>query len=109
MEKEKEIEQFIEKGREAEPKRERPERIEQGEEVIMEETLPESKKEEIDKEITEIEKEDLPGKTERLFQLAENKGLFYAIKVARKTGDGFLIDTFRDRLAENNYYKKFPK
>ncbi len=112
MEQEKKIiEQFIENRTEQEPSKERKE----GKKEIVEKIDPQTTvsstiaKDEQDKEVSEIEKLKFSGKVERLFKLAEIKNLFYAIEVARKTGDGYLIDVFRDRLAENNYYKKFLK
>ncbi len=112
METEKEkIEQFIEKGIETEPQviEKEPELKQKEEKQEPIPSISPKTKDEDKEEVSEIEKLQLPGKVERLFNLADSKGLFYAIEVAKKTGDGFLIDTFRDRLAQDKYYEKYLK
>ncbi len=113
MEQEKEIKEFIEIGLEKEPRPETKEKEPEKQEEKKEEEIsypPVSKKDDKEeKEISEIKELKLPAKVTRLFELAENKGLVYAIGVAKKTGDGFLIDVFRDRLAQDNYYKRYLK
>ncbi|MFI5206270.1 MAG: hypothetical protein ACHQVK_05005 [Candidatus Paceibacterales bacterium] len=45
----------------------------------------------------------------RLLDLAKTKGVVYAVHVAQKLGDGFLLDTLHDRLAKEGLYKEFIK
>jgi len=65
--------------------------------------------EEVKKEVKSLEGKALPGKIDRLFELASEKGLFFALKIAESTGDGYLIDIFHDLLAKDGIYKKFIK
>ncbi len=114
MEQEREkIEQFIERKTETEPTQEKKEEetdlIKEKKDSQQVSTTSQVKDDQQQEEVKEIEKLKLPGKIERLIKLAETKNLFYAIEIARKTGDGYLIDVFRDRLAEDNYYKRFLK
>ncbi len=109
MEQEKEIKEFIQEKYETEPVFEKKETIiqEQKEDIVEKNNIPETVKEE---PIIKVEeKKELSEKVEELFQIAKNKGLVQAIKIVKKTGDGYLIDLFRDRLVENDYYKKFLK
>ena len=46
---------------------------------------------------------------EHLVEMAEKRGLKFAISVARKMNDPFILDTFHDLLAREGYYKKFAK
>jgi len=48
-------------------------------------------------------------KIKKLLILAEVKGLDYAVQVARKTGDPYLLDKLHDLLAQEERYKKFIK
>jgi len=43
---------------------------------------------------------------EHLLQIARDKGVVYAIKVANQMNDPFILDTFHDLLAKEGYYKK---
>lgn len=43
----------------------------------------------------------------KLLDIAAVKGVAYAIHVAKKTGDAFVVDALHDALAENSLYKKF--
>ncbi|MDD5606253.1 MAG: hypothetical protein PHN37_00060 [Candidatus Pacebacteria bacterium] len=111
MEQEKEIIEFIEGKTEKEPIKETTEKTKHQKEKDPETavTFKAEETEQQKEEVSEIENLNFTGKIEKLFKLAEVKGLLYSIEVARKTGDGYLIDVFRDRLAEDNYYKKFLK
>lgn len=48
-----------------------------------------------------------PGKIQRLLKLAEDKGVFFAVKVAKETGDSYVLDLLHDALAKDNLYKKY--
>ncbi|MFA5386243.1 MAG: hypothetical protein WC297_01000 [Candidatus Paceibacterota bacterium] len=63
--------------------------------------------EEAQKEAESLKTKALPGKIDRLFELAKDKGLFFALKIAESTGDGYLIDVFHDLLAKDSFFKKF--
>lgn len=46
-------------------------------------------------------------KIKTLLTLAQNKGVAYAIKVAKNMNDPYVLDTFHDALVKGGYYKKF--
>jgi len=71
--------------------------------------FPVKEEEKLKEEAKKIEKMTLPGKVSRLFEIASEKGLFSALKIAETIGDGYLIDVFHDLLAKNGLYKKFLK
>lgn len=48
-------------------------------------------------------------KIRKLLLIAEEKGVVYAVNVAKKMNDPYLLDTFHDALAEKGFYKKFKK
>jgi len=47
------------------------------------------------------------GKVQRLLQLAEEKGVLFAIKVAKETGDSYTLDLLHDALAKDGLYKRY--
>lgn len=48
-------------------------------------------------------------KLENLLQMAREKGVAFAIQVAKKMNDPYLLDTLHDILAKEGYYQKFIK
>lgn len=48
-------------------------------------------------------------KIKKLLILAREKGIVYAINVAKKMADPYLLDILHDTLAEEGYYKSFLK
>ena len=48
-------------------------------------------------------------KLKKLLDLARAKGVIYAVNVAKKMDDPYVLDKFHDLLAEQGYYKKFMK
>ncbi len=44
-----------------------------------------------------------------LLETAEIKNLAFAVGVAKKMNDPYILDTFHDLLAREGYYKKFKK
>ena len=52
---------------------------------------------------------EIQQKTEKLLHLAKEKGVVFAINVAKKMDDPFVLDTFHDLLVKEGYYKKFLK
>lgn len=78
------------------------------EELKKMETSPELK-EEIKRETSQIEVLEKEGKIDRLLKMAEEKGLFFAVGVAKNMKDPYTLDAFHDILAKDNLYKKFLK
>jgi len=48
-------------------------------------------------------------KLKNLLRVAKEKGVIFAIQVAKKMNDPFLLDTLHDTLAREGYYKDFIK
>ena len=48
-------------------------------------------------------------KVKHLLEIARKKGLVFAIQVARKTNEPYLLDILHDTLAQEGYYKDFTK
>ncbi len=46
-------------------------------------------------------------KIEHLLVMAQEKGLAFAIRVAKEMNDPYLLDVFHDVLAKEGFYKKF--
>ena len=57
-------------------------------------------------DIKSLKKEE---KIKKLLEIAKKKGIVYAVSVARKMNDPYILDTFHDTLAEKGYYKSFLK
>lgn len=64
-------------------------------------------KEEAQAKAVQLASLDEGGKIERLLNLAEEKGVAFAVGVARKMGDHHTLDVFHDILAKEGFYKKF--
>ena len=54
----------------------------------------------------DIKQLDEEKKIQKLLDLAKAKGVEYAINVAKKTEDAYLIDVLHDKLVQEGYYKK---
>lgn len=78
-------------------------------EEIEKAKLPSEKEVEAFKEAEEIKKQSVQGKIKNLLDLAQSKGLSYAVKVAKETKDPLLIDLFHDILVKEGLFEKFPK
>jgi len=50
---------------------------------------------------------DSSGKLKYLMDLASEKGVFYAVEIAKKLNDPYVLDVFHDNLASNEQYKNF--
>ena len=48
-------------------------------------------------------------KLKKLLEIAREKGLVFAIQVAKKMNEPYLLDTLHDILAKEGYYKDFIK
>lgn len=46
---------------------------------------------------------------EHLLEIAQQRGLIFALSTAKKMNDPYVLDTFHDLLAKEGYYKKFVK
>lgn len=49
------------------------------------------------------------AKLEKLLQTAKQKGVIFAVAVAKKMDDPYILDTFHDVLAKEGHYKEFLK
>jgi hypothetical protein len=48
-------------------------------------------------------------KVEHLLEMAREHGLVFAINVAKKMNDPYILDVLHDTLAQEGYYKDFTK
>jgi hypothetical protein len=48
-------------------------------------------------------------KLKKLLEVAREKGVIFAVQVAKKMNEPFLLDTLHDILAKEGYYQKFMK
>jgi len=71
--------------------------------------LDEKLKGEAEKKVQKIEFLGEKEKIEHLLQLAREKGIVFAIKVARGTNDPYLLDILHDTLAQEGFYRKMGK
>ena len=69
----------------------------------------EKTKEEAEKKAKKIEFLGEEDKIEHLLQIAREKGLVFAISVARKMNEPYLLDVLHDTLAREGFYKDFTK
>ena len=61
------------------------------------------------KQADEMKKQTAQGKIQHLLDLAQSNGVAYAVEVARKLNDAYLLDLFHDTLAKQGLFKKFLK
>jgi len=64
-------------------------------------------KDEAKKKAQKIEFLGEKEKIEHLLELAREKGIVFAVNVAREMKDPYLLDIFHDILAREGYYKDF--
>lgn len=69
----------------------------------------ETLKNEAEKKVKAIEFLGEKDKLEHLLKLAKEKGVAFAVKVARDMKDPYLLDVFHDILAKEGYYKDFAR
>jgi hypothetical protein len=48
-------------------------------------------------------------KIEHLLKIAQEKGVVFAVQVARRMNEPYLLDILHDTLAQEGYYKDFTK
>ncbi|OGZ58742.1 MAG: hypothetical protein A3B96_03195 [Candidatus Spechtbacteria bacterium RIFCSPHIGHO2_02_FULL_43_15b] len=65
--------------------------------------------EEVRKEKLKIEKLDSDGRVKRIFDITKEKGVVFAVKLARALGDPYVEDKLHDILAKDENYKKFER
>jgi len=66
-------------------------------------------KEQAKKKAQEIEFLGEKEKIEHLLKIAREKGIIFAIKIAKEMKDAYILDTLHDILAKEGYYKNFSK
>lgn len=71
--------------------------------------LDDKSKAEAEKKAEKIEFLGEKEKIEHLLEIARTKGVVFAIQVARKTNEPYLLDILHDMLAKEGYYKDFTK
>ncbi|MEK9135046.1 MAG: hypothetical protein AAB451_02000 [Patescibacteria group bacterium] len=97
--------------REAEPIQEETAREKIQKEIAEIEKIkltPELKKEAVE-EAVKIKELDNEGKVSRLLSLAKEKGLVFAVDVAKKIGDAYLLDSLHDSLIKEGRFREFEK
>jgi len=52
---------------------------------------------------------DEQKKIQRLLEITKKKGVVFAVKVAQKMNNPYVLDVFHDTLAKNGYYKDLLK
>lgn len=101
---------------EAEPSIEKKE-IPRDEKIVVDELrreiekmeLDENLKKEVDKKAQTIEYLGSKEKLEHLIQTARTKGLVYAVQLAKRMNEPYLLDTFHDILAREGFYQRFTR
>ncbi len=109
-------EQAVDFGMEGGPVSERKETT-QDEKIVSDELrkeielmeLDDNLKAEAKKKAEKIEFLGEKEKIEHLLEIAREKGVIFAIKVAKETNDPYLLDILHDILAKEGYYKSFTK
>lgn len=66
-------------------------------------------KAEAEKKAQKIEFLGEKEKIEHLLKVAREKGIVFAIQVAKKTNDPYLLDVLHDILSQEGYYQKFVR
>lgn len=69
----------------------------------------EKTKEEAKKKAEKIQFLGEAEKVEHLLQVAREKGLVFAIQVARRMNEPYILDILHDTLAKEGFYKDFTK
>jgi len=96
---------------------EKKEILTQEEEAIKEELkreisameLDENLKKEAEDKARKIGALDEEKKLKHLLEIAKNKGVLFAIKIAEEMKDPYILDTFHDLLVREGLYKNFVK
>jgi len=71
--------------------------------------LDDATKGEVEKKREKIEFLGEKEKIEHLLQMAREKGVVFAIQVARSMNEPYILDILHDILAQEGYYQKFTK
>lgn len=78
------------------------------EEEIAKKLSPELQ-EQAKKEAKSVENLDEQGKLERLLRIAQDRGIDFAVGVAKDMNDPYILDTFHDRIIEKSMQKEKEK
>lgn len=78
-------------------------------EIIAKEDLSDDLKKEAKIQAEKIKPLDENRKVQNLLEIAEKKGIVYAVKVAEKMDDPYALDALHDLLVQRGYHKKFMK
>lgn len=71
--------------------------------------LDEKLKDEAEKKAQKISFLGEEEKIQHLLKIAREKGVIFAVQVAKKMNDPYLLDIFHDILAKEGYYQNFTK
>lgn len=71
--------------------------------------LDDATKDEAEKKAKKIEFLGEKEKIEHLLQIAREKGVVFAVQVARRMNEPYLLDILHDTLAREGFYKDFTK
>lgn len=69
--------------------------------------LNEDLREEAAKKAKKIEFLGEQGKLEHLISIAKDRGIVFAVRVAKDMNDPYILDTFHDFLVKDGFYKRF--
>mgnify|MGYP001591175717 CR=1 FL=1 len=75
-------------------------------EEIEKTNLDESLASQVEEQAQNIKSLKNDQKIKKLLEIADDKGVVYAVNVAKKMDDPYILDTFHDALLEKGYYKK---
>jgi len=85
------------------------EELAQVREKIEKEDLGESVRQYAGQQAQSMKLLDDEKKIKKLLELAQSKGVVYAVEVAKKMDDPYVLDFLHDTLAKQGYYKDFVK
>lgn len=66
-----------------------------------------SLKDDVQQKAVQIQSLTPKGKLQKLLQLAQDRGVAFAVTVAKNMNDPYTLDTFHDTLAKEGLYQKF--
>jgi|SRR3989344_705163 len=78
-------------------------------EAIEKTDIDDSLKTQASQQAQSIKALDEEKKIKKLLALAGTKGVIYAVSVAQKMDDPYLLDRLHDMLVKEGYYKKYQK
>lgn len=107
-------ERYIEKPVEVKPELEKKEELLNQENLtekelrqkIEEMSLDEALKKQVQSQAQQLKYLDDQEKVKQLLKIAETKGVVYAVNVAKKMNDAYILDSLHDLLVEKGFYRK---